>query len=295
MGDQLHLPPDGWRTGPPRRRHGTVDLGGRERRVQPRSGDAGEGAGLRRVIALVGDPNQPGQRPQGREDLGGRWEEGDDPHAPPLTRARRHCSRRPVRNSRAPSRPNRTSAGIFDVASAPSWWYHPTDSASQSAARPRALPAPAMAATTMPAMAPPAIIPLPNRTPGPDSISASERFSDFTRCSTSQRTTPPANIPADVVIGRETPTAPGSAWMPASSRAMDRDTPNSTRAHGRRCVRIPSVISAIRVAFGESSRLSSRPRYSRTRPPIPGSTTYRISWEAGSTRYLPGGTACVST
>src|SRR2546428_301838 len=200
--DQLHVHLDGRCTGPPRRRHGAVDLGGGQRRVQSRAGDAGGGAGLRRGNGLGGGPHQPGQRPQGRDHLGGRREEGDDPHALSLDRARRHCLRRPMRNSRAPNRPNRMSAGVFAVANAPRWWYHPTDSASQSAARPRALPAPAIAATTMPAMAPPAIIPLENRTPGPDSTSASDRFSDFTRCSTSHRMTPPVNIPADVVIGR---------------------------------------------------------------------------------------------
>src|SRR2546428_301835 len=200
LGDQLHVHLDGRCTGPPRRRHGAVDLGGGQRRVQPRAGDVGEGAGLRRVIALVGDPDQPGQRRQGRDQLGGRREDGDDPHALSLDRARRHCLRRPMRNSRAPNRPNRMSAGVFAVANAPRWWYHPTDSASQSAARPRALPAPAIAATTMPAMAPPAIIPLENRTPGPDSTSASDRFSDFPRCSTSHRTTPPVNSPADAGV-----------------------------------------------------------------------------------------------
>ena len=109
----------------------------------------------------------------------------------------------------------------------------------------------------MPQMAPPAIKPLANRTPGPDSISANERLAERTFRSTSQRMMPPANIPADVVMGRYTPTATGNDCTPISSIAIVRKTPMSTRAHGSRCVRIPSVISAISVALGESRRFSS--------------------------------------
>src|SRR5262245_11166686 len=160
---------------------------------------------------------------------------------------------------------------------------------------PRALPHPAIAATTIPQIAPPAITPHANNTPGPDSISASGRLWERTRRSTSQRTTPPANMPAEVVIGRYTPTATGRDETPINSIAIVKNTPIRTRPQGSLWVRIPSVISAIRVALGESSRLSSWPRYSWMRPPIPGSTTYRISCDEGSTRYLPGGTPCVST
>ena len=84
------------------------------------------------------------------------------------------------------------------MANPPSVWYKPTVSASQSA-----LPlAPAIPATRMPAIAPPAISPLENSTPGPDSISASERRSAVILRSTSQRITPPANIPDEVDRGR---------------------------------------------------------------------------------------------
>src|SRR5438105_3152655 len=184
---------------------------------------------------------------------------------------------------------------MADVANQPRWWYSGTASASQSAALPLREPQPAIAATAMPQMAPPAIKPLANNTPGPDSISASERLAERTLRSTSQRTMPPANIPADVVIGRYTPTATGSEDTPISSMAIVRNTPMSTSPQGSLWVRMPSVISAISVALGESRRLSSWPRYSRMRPPMPGSTTYRISCEDGSTRYLPAGTPCVTT
>src|SRR2546428_7840642 len=115
---------------------------------------------------------------------------------------------------------------------------------------PRALPQPAIAATAIPQIAPPAISPLANRTPGPDSISASERFAERTLRSTSQRTMPPANIPADVVIGRFTPTGTGSDETPISSIAIVRETPQSPRPQGRLCLRIPSVISGIQVPIG---------------------------------------------
>ena len=114
----------------------------------------------------------------------------------------------------------------------------------------------------MPQMAPPAISPLAKSTPGPDSISASDRFVERTRRSTSQRTIPPANMPADVVSGRYTPTATGNDPTPISSMAMVRKTPISTKAHGSLCVRMPSVMSAISVALGESSRFRSWPAYS---------------------------------
>src|SRR5207237_6563127 len=106
------------------------------------------------------------------------------------------------------------------------------ESASQSADLPRVLPHPAMAATAMPQIAPPAIRPLANSTPGPDSISARDRFVDRTRRSTSQRTIPPANIPADVVSGRYTPTATGNDPTTINSIAIVRKTPISTNAHG---------------------------------------------------------------
>ena len=103
-----------------------------------------------------------------------------------------------MRYTRTPSRVKITRATTDDCATPPNAWCSPTCSASQSA-----LPlAPAIAAIAIPPIAPPAISPLENSTPGPDSMSARERLSERTRRSTSQRTIPPANIPADVVIGR---------------------------------------------------------------------------------------------
>src|SRR2546430_16252364 len=60
-------------------------------------------------------------------------------------------------------------------------------------------------------MAPPAIRPLANSTPGPDSTWASDCCRACARHSISHRTRPPANIADEVEIGRETPTATGSA------------------------------------------------------------------------------------
>ena len=69
----------------------------------------------------------------------------------------------------------------------------------------------------------------------------------------SQRTTPPANIADEVEIGRYTPTATGSACTPMSSMAMVMNTPSITSTHGSWWVRMPSAMSAMIVALGESS------------------------------------------
>src|SRR5206468_12551753 len=106
-----------------------------------------------------------------------------------------------TRNSTAPIAANSTIASRFDVASAPSAWKIGTFSANASA-EPRT---PAIAASTMPQIAPPAISPLENSTPGPDSSSASDCWLPLARRSINQRITPPANIADDVEIGRYTP------------------------------------------------------------------------------------------
>src|SRR5260370_17210536 len=97
----------------------------------------------------------------------------------------------------------------------------------------------------MPQMAPPAIKPLANNTPGPDSISASERLSERTFRSTSQRTIPPANIPADVVIGRYTPPATGNDDTPITSTALVGKTPMSTSPQPTFSLRTPSVLRTL--------------------------------------------------
>src|SRR3989442_10087920 len=70
-------------------------------------------------------------------------------------------------------------------------------------------------------MAPPAIRPLENSTPGPDSSSAIDCCRAWARRSMSQRTTPPTNMADEVEIGRYTPTATGSACTPISSIAIE--------------------------------------------------------------------------
>ena len=81
------------------------------------------------------------------------------------------------------------------------------------------------------------------------------------RCSTSQRTTPPMNIVADVEIGRYTPTATGSEGMPRISIAIARNAPMRMSPHGSFCVRMPSTTSAMICAFGESSFSTVRPAH----------------------------------
>src|SRR5207302_843240 len=102
----------------------------------------------------------------------------------------------------APRRRREHTPASIDADPAGRYGASPAHQRGASAARPPRLPAQPMERTPGPAIAAPRVAPLANRPPGPDSLPASQRFSDFTRCSTSQRTTPPANIPADVVIGR---------------------------------------------------------------------------------------------
>ena len=59
-----------------------------------------------------------------------------------------------------------------------------------------------MPAMVMPAIAPPAMSPLENSTPGPDSTWARDSLSLERLRSTSQRMIPPMNMEAEVEIGR---------------------------------------------------------------------------------------------
>src|SRR5437879_10325338 len=74
------------------------------------------------------------------------------------------------------------------------------------------------AARITPVIAPPAMSPDENNTPGPESAPGPSRSSAENRRSTSQRSTPPAIIVADVEIGRYTPTHTGSDGTPTGSR-----------------------------------------------------------------------------
>ena len=63
------------------RAHQTVHLGRFGRRRQRREGDGSLGAGLRGPVAFVGDPHEVRFETQGEGDLGGRRQQGEDPHA----------------------------------------------------------------------------------------------------------------------------------------------------------------------------------------------------------------------
>src|SRR4051812_12116942 len=99
-------------------------------------------------------------------------------------------------------------------------------------------------------MAPPAINPDENRTPGPESASADSRSAAVMRRSMSHRMMPPTNIEADVEMGRYTPTATGSDGMPTNSMAIARNAPMRMSPHGSFWVRMPSTTSAMICAFG---------------------------------------------
>src|SRR5438045_1763925 len=225
-----------------RGRHASVDLCRGERCVETRAGDAGQGPHLGRPVALVRHADQPRRRAQGRHDLGGGREQRNDAHD--------YAFCEPTRYSVTASTANSANATRFDSVMPPSARKIGTFSASASADP----STPAIAASTMPQIAPPAIRPLEKSTPGPDSISAIDCCAALARRSISQRTMPPTNIADDVEIGRYTPTATGSACTPISSIAIVMNTPSNTSAHGSLCVRMPSVTSAMIVALGESSR-----------------------------------------
>src|SRR6185436_8777510 len=187
--------------------HAIVDLGRGERNVEARAGDAGQGPHFGRPVAFVRHTHQPRRRAQRRYDFGRRRQQGNDAHPYAFCLATRY--------SVTPSTAKSANASRFDSASDPIEWNSGTFSASASA-EPRK---PAIAASTMPQIAPPAIRPLENNTPGPDSTSAIDCCAALARRSISQRITPPTNIADDVEIGRYTPTATGSACTPISSMA----------------------------------------------------------------------------
>ena len=125
---------------------------------------------------------------------------------------------------------------------------------------------PTSTANRMPQIDPPAISPELNSVPAPSSDSS---FTPLLR-STHQRTSPPAKIGAVVATGRYAPTANDSEWMPHSSSVTARNTPTSTRPHGRFWLRSPLMIVAISVACGAAIAadpiVNTRCRYSVVRP-----------------------------